>query len=189
MSTSPERSGMPARFDGQRVVELDVRDDLRNGREPFARIMATVEALGPTDVLHLRATFEPVPLVRVMARRGYEHVAEEEGSGDWSVWFHRAAHTTNDASGAATATVAAVRESEPPAALREIVLDVRGLEPPEPMVRTLVALEALPPGTVLVQHNERVPHFLFPILNERGFRYDVDESAPDVVIVRIRTAG
>ena len=66
---------------------------------------------------------------------------------------------------------------------------MRGLEPPEPMVRTLAALETLPAGAVLVQHNERVPQFLLPILGERGFAWDVDEAAPDVVIVRIRHAS
>ena len=71
----------------------------------------------------------------------------------------------------------------------ELVLDVRGLEPPEPMVRTLAALETLPEGAVLVQHNERVPQFLLPILTERGFHYEVDESVPGAVVVRIRRAS
>ena len=43
-----------------------------------------------------------------------------------------------------------------------IVLDVRGLEPPEPMVRTLEALAVMPRGKTLVQINVRVPQFLLP---------------------------
>ena len=71
----------------------------------------------------------------------------------------------------------------------ERVLDVRGLEPPEPMVRTLAALEALPAGEALVQVNERVPQFLLPVLTERGFDYEIDASAADRVVVRIRRAS
>ena len=61
-----------------------------------------------------------------------------------------------------------------------VVLDVRGLEPPEPMIRTLAALEQLPPGSTLVQINVRVPKFLLPLLDERGFTYDIREQG-DVV--------
>ena len=66
-----------------------------------------------------------------------------------------------------------------------VVLDVRGLEPPEPLMRTLAALESLPAGKVLVQVNIRMPQLLFPMLAERGFACEVDESRADVVIVRI----
>ena len=161
MSAHPTAPAPTPGSDG-RVVELDVRDDLRNGREPFQRIMAAVAALGPADVLHLRAPFEPVPLFGVLAKRGYAHVACESGPEDWSVWFH-----------------------QPPASPTEVVLDVRGLEPPEPMVRTLAALETLPDDAVLVQHVDRVPQFLLPILSERGWQYEVNDSAPDGVVVRI----
>jgi hypothetical protein len=172
------------------VVELDVRDELRNGREPFSRIMAAVEALAPDAVLRLRATFEPVPLFRVMAKRGFAHVARQEGAEDWSVWFHRATRDTDDVApvGTPVGAPAPAPVGAGAAAAEEIVIDVRGLEPPEPMLRTLAALVTLPDGAVLVQRNERVPQFLLPILSERGFHYDVDDSASDCVVVRIRRA-
>jgi len=58
-------------FDPAVVVDLDVRDDLRAGREPLARILATAEALPAGGVLHLRAPFQPTPLFTVLARLGY----------------------------------------------------------------------------------------------------------------------
>lgn len=179
-------------FDGP-VVELDVRDDLRQRREPFARIMAAVDALRPDEVLHLRATFEPVPLFRVLGKRGFAHVARAHAPDDWSVWFHRP--DAGEGSVVGEACIVAPSTPSTPSApstsstFSELLLDVRGLEPPEPMVRTLVALETLPAGAVLVQRNERVPQFLLPILAERGFRYEVDERAPGDVLVRIRRAG
>lgn len=182
-----------------RVVEVDVRDDLRNGREPFSRIMAAVQTLGEGEVLRLRATFEPAPLFRVMERQGFGHIARHHGPEDWSVWFHRpedaplagAGDDAGDpAADSATAAPAGAPSYGAPAGdTGEVVLDVRGLEPPLPMVRTLEALETLPAGAVLVQHNARVPQFLLPILSERGFTYDVDESSAEVVTVRIRRAG
>jgi hypothetical protein len=64
-------------------------------------------------------------------------------------------------------------------------LDVRGLEPPEPLVRTLAALESLPADHQLVQINVRVPQLLLPLLAERGFACEVDETHVDQVRVRI----
>src|SRR5690606_30324432 len=48
------------------IVDLDVREDLRSGREPFSRIMAAVATVPPGGTLRLRATFEPVPLYAVL---------------------------------------------------------------------------------------------------------------------------
>ena len=50
-----------------------------------------------------------------------------------------------------------------------IVLDVRGLEPPQPMVRVLEEIDRLGPGAELEVHHERRPMFLYPQLDERGF--------------------
>lgn len=158
------------------TVELDVRDDLRNGREPFARIMAVVGALDDAAVLHLRAIFEPVPLFNALGKRGFRHEAVAHAPDDWSVWFWRPA-AEGGATGATAVTAATVKPVT--------VLDVRGLEPPEPLTRTIAALETLPEGHELVHLNVRVPLLLLPMLVERGFAYDVDESQPERVVVRI----
>ncbi len=172
---------------GAVVVDVDVRDELRSGREPFARVMSAVGALRAGEVLRLRAIFEPVPLYAVLEKRGLVHETSSEGPDDWSVWFWRA--DTDAASGAApkaAASAPAAPGSHVVADALDVELDVRGLEPPEPMVRTLAALEALPEGRTLVQVNARVPQFLLPVLAERGYTCEIDESAADRVLVRIR---
>lgn len=174
-------------------VMLDVRDDLRAGREPFSTIMAAVANLATGDVLHLRAIFEPLPLYAVLEKRGFSHESQAHADDDWSVWFWRAARG-NDAPVAATERVAAAAEPAPDIVFdigsdtNVVVLDVRWLEPPEPLVRTLTALETLPDDHTLVQVNLRVPQFLLPMLVERGYAYDIDESHADYVLVRISKA-
>ncbi len=178
------------------VVELDVRDDLRMGREPFSSIMAAVGALRDGDVLLLRTIFEPVPLFAVLAKRGLTHESREDAPDNWRAWFWRstgaerelvAASTTRADSNAVTTSPS--RESVPsadsPGDATTHWLDVRGLEPPEPLIRTLAALETLPDGHALVHVNSRVPQLLFPMLAERGFACEVDESRADAVSVRI----
>lgn len=50
-------------------------------------------------------------------------------------------------------------------------LDVRGLEPPEPMERVLAALDTLPDGTQLRMLIEREPRPLYRILTRNGYTY------------------
>jgi TusA-related sulfurtransferase len=170
------------------VTELDVRDDLRAGREPFSRIMAAVAALRSGEVLLVRATFEPIPLLHVLAKRGFVHETHAHAADDWSVWFWRpgdaAVIARNDPPSPPDPTPAST-SGAPIAQADTVQLDVRGLEPPEPLVRTLAALETLPDGHVLVQVNSRVPQFLLPVLAERGFACEIDESHREYVLVRI----
>lgn len=165
----PELQAIPE----ARRVPLDVRDDVRRGQEPFGRIMAAVKALGPDEALVLRAPFEPVPLYGVLAKRGFRHWTEQRAADDWSVTFYR-----DVPPGARPA-----RGSEAPG---PAVIDVRGLEPPEPMVRVLEAIDGLAPGAELEVRHERRPMFLYPQLDERGFVHETDEPEPGLVRIRIR---
>jgi uncharacterized protein (DUF2249 family) len=187
-ASNPELPPALARVPPERVLDLDVREDLRAGREPFSRIMAARRELPPGGVLRLRAIFEPVPLYAVMARQGFDHWTEELAPDDWRVWFHPTdpGDTAAEAEGAAHDPA-----SEPRSEYGDevIVLDVRGMEPPEPMVRTLAALEDLPPGKTLLQINDRVPRFLLPRLDELGFTHEVREQEGVPIRVFIRRRG
>ena len=168
------------------TVELDLREDMRAGREPFSRIMAAVHALGDDRALRLRTIFEPVPLFAVLARRGFLYESRQDAPDDWSVWFWSGASRQEIALPDGSASP----DASEPGEGRTHTLDVRGLQPPEPMTRTLAALETLPEGHELMQINVRVPQLLLPMLAERGYACAVDESQADRVVVRIwRPAG
>ena len=182
------------------TVIVDVREDLLNGREPFSRIMAARREVRPGGALCVRAIFEPVPLYAVMAKQGLTHHTERLADDDWQVWFFESGEAKGPepkveaVDGATAAGSSPLPEGADDAARREgeagpvLILDVRDLEPPEPMERTLAALESLPAGGTLVQLNARVPRFLLPRLEERGFRYEIREQRPDLVRVIIHRA-
>jgi uncharacterized protein (DUF2249 family) len=68
----------------------------------------------------------------------------------------------------------------------EIVdLDVRGLEPPQPMVRILEALSSLSRGRELRAHTDRRPMHLFAQLEARGFKGESHEQADGSFLTRI----
>lgn len=176
----------PAALDAiapDKLVELDVREELRNGREPFSLIMAARQRLPQGGALAVRAIFEPVPLYKVMGKQGFEHYTERLGDEDWRVWFYPSTQTAAAPTADAPVVAGPPDEETDPGV---VVLDVREMEPPEPMVLTLEALETLPPGGTLLQINVRVPRFLLPLLEERGFSYEIRQQAPDLVRVFIR---
>ncbi len=72
-----------------KIVTVDVREDIRQGREPFDRIMAAVSQLEPGATLLLIVSFEPLPLYRVMAQNGFSHWADRTADGDWKIYFRR----------------------------------------------------------------------------------------------------
>lgn len=69
--------------------EVDAREDLRAGGEPFPKIMAAAMKTPPGGVFVLRAIFEPKPLYEVLRSKGFEAWPEKLGEGDWKVYFHR----------------------------------------------------------------------------------------------------
>ena len=168
--TSDGRGEMPAtltRVPEGRRVRLDVRDDIRRGKEPFTRIMTAVRELEGDQALVLRVPFEPIPLYDVLGKRGFQHWTERRAADDLSVTFYR--------------------ESSPsPAAAAPTVIDVRGLEPPQPMVKVLEAIDRLEPGVELEVRHDRRPTFLYPLLDARGYVHDTDEPEPGLVRIRIR---
>lgn len=151
----------------QTFVDLDVRPILRNGGEPFGEIMQAVASLAPDQGLRLYATFKPVPLFQVLGSKGFSHEARELDGGDWEVLFSRTAEAPAGAGaeGSPTATASADARDWP---APNQAMDNRDLDPPEPMVRILAALETMKPGEVLSALLCREPMFLLPELAKRG---------------------
>jgi hypothetical protein len=56
-------------------------------------------------------------------------------------------------------------------------IDVRGLDPPEPMVEILRLIDGGAIEDVLVAHLDREPIFLYPELDDRGWSHEVVEAS------------
>lgn len=163
------------------TATLDVREDIRAGREPFAKIMQAVAALQPNEDLLLIAPFEPVPLFHVLSKRGFQHAARKTESGDWQVTFTRASNGPMTSETAATVPISATPASE------IVEVDARGLEPPQPLVKILERAAVLPDGAELRAWTDRRPMHLYGQLAERGFSATTEEQ-PNGFITYIRRA-
>lgn len=142
--------------------------------------MDTVKDLGEEDTFILHATFNPRPLLAVMKRRGFTSHAEKIERKHWKVTF---VHQNRKDAFEASSDDAV--EAKPDMNLERAIhaepqtyeLDNRGLEPPNPMIRTLNKLERCQPGDQVIIHNDRVPIFLLDELNTLGYTYKVEEQA------------
>lgn len=70
---------------------VDVRDDLRAGKEPFPQIMTAASSTPEGGVFVLRAIFEPRPLYQLLGGEGFEAWTERLAEDDWKVYFLRKA--------------------------------------------------------------------------------------------------
>ncbi|MCM3699003.1 DUF2249 domain-containing protein [Paenibacillus macerans] len=189
-----------------KVVELDVRPYLRKKTEPFQIIMDTVKTLGNNDIFVLHATFKPTPLLGLLKMKGLVGKAVEQGPEHWVTtfvhksnksWLDESApvpeeQNTNECGGESSGSLSAgktARAEEPPATgqtPKTVELDNRGLEPPQPMVRTLAALGRCRSGDEVHIHNDRVPVFLIEELNGMGCSYTIEEQPDGSAKVKIR---
>jgi Uncharacterized conserved protein (DUF2249) len=56
-------------------------------------------------------------------------------------------------------------------------IDLRGLEPPEPMIAILQTIDGGEVNTALVAHLDREPIFLYPELDDRGWSHELIQSS------------
>lgn len=171
------------------VVNLDVREDIRRGREPFSRIMQAVASLKPGDDLRLLAPFEPAPLFKVLSQQGFSHRSTPLENGDFEVLFSR---ENSALGGEAAARPQVTAQDSPPSSGRAcagppaLEVDARGLEPPQPLVTILEAVASLPAGAQLRALTDRRPMHLYPQLEERGFVGQTEERPDGSFITYIR---
>lgn len=179
-SLRPPEGRRPPWLDSAPVAAtLDVREDQRRQAEPFKKIMAAAASVPPGQIFLLRNTFEPLPLYEVLGKRGFVAWSRQVGEDDWEIYFFRA-NLEPQAQPPATDRQPSTRDSG-----FQTFLDNRGLEPPEPIIRTFEAAERLREGEVLVIHNDRRPMFLYAKLEERGFAHETEDQPDGSAIVRI----
>lgn len=165
-------------FLNQNVVDLDVRAEVDSGSDPFKTIMTSVSSLKEGDVLHLINGFEPVPLYTVMKMKGYDHSTENK-SGVWHMYFYKESSATVAETPVGRQGYAGTAEG------KTVEVDVRGLEPPEPMVKILETLPQIGKGDLLLVHHHREPLMLYDKLEHLGYEASAEKITEGYYKVRI----
>ena len=161
-------------------VPVDVRPILAGGEDPFAAIMEEASGVAMGGFLVIDAPFNPSPLRRILAGRGFSSYGRKLSEGHWRVFFHL--------DGGADWERGAEVEVTPEGAMtwREddgIHMDVRKLTPPNPLLAIIRLIESIKGNETVVVHHDREPQLLAPELAERGWR--IARMAREVVNIRL----
>jgi hypothetical protein len=162
------------------VNPMDVRPLLLEGADPFTAVMEAAAGVEFGGFLVIDAPFNPSPLRRVLAARGFSSYGRKLKESHWRVFFHQ--------DGGDDWERGAEVEVSPEGALtwREedgIHIDVRKLAPPNPLLAIMRLIDSLDEPVTVVVHHEREPHFLAPELAERGWH--IVKMANEFVNVRL----
>lgn len=191
-NTQPTAKVRPAfmqKINTGNTITLDVRADLASGKDPFQRIMDTLSSLPQDKFLLIINTFEPVPLINVLKRKGFEYYTKEFQKDLFHTYFRNIQEQKTD-----KIDVAAVPDFnfEFEKMLNVFsgkmkTIDVRHLEMPLPMVTILQELEMLHEGQALFVQHKKIPQFLLPELEEKNFSWLIrEEGEGDVKLLIFR---
>ena len=167
-------------FNSKDVLELDVRPILSNGEDPLKAILEAAEKLQLNQCLKILNTFEPLPLISLLARKGFKCRVDRPEPDLVITWFVKTPGQQLDL-GLSDDTSPIDFELDFDQALQSYIpsklhtIDVRELEMPLPMLTILGHLEDLPAGEALLVHHKKVPAYLLPELKEKGFNYLLQE--------------
>lgn len=130
------------------------------GAELVETVLQTLQTLSGDGVLKLLARSRPDSLIEQLADRGYRIRSQPRQEDTWDI----------EVSGTDTPDIA----------------DLRELEAPEPMQQVLLAASRLDGDETYFARLPHVPHPLFPLLQERGFRWWVHEEADQSALLAVR---
>jgi uncharacterized protein (DUF2249 family) len=157
-------------IDPSSIVRLDVRDMIRENKDPFNVILAALAKLEPGQVLLLVNSFEPVPLLRILGSKGYRFEVRHVLPDLVETWI-LPGDAIDNAGQSAAADEALFERTKTGYGGKLVTIDVRPLEMPGPMMAILRELDNLPEEHALFVLHKRVPQFLFPELQQRRFRW------------------
>jgi uncharacterized protein (DUF2249 family) len=170
------------------IEELDARPILAGGTDPFDAIMDKLKTMDERHTLKIINTFEPIPLLNLLKKKGYVYVTERPEDGVVWTYLEKAGEHKDEAEKSAPDSDKPVfEEIEKRFAGRMKEIDVRHLEMPLPMVTILEEVEGLKEGEALFVHHKKLPQYLLPELEERNFKWasqDIDESNIKLIIFK-----
>lgn len=158
----------------ENITELDVRPVIESGNDPFNLIIKTVKQIPQAGILKLVNSFEPVPLIPILTKQGFEYYVETVSDNLVNTYFFK----KDNKAIIEPSNVSKAEDWQSKMDYyngRLVTIDVREMEMPLPMMTILEELEKLPAEKALFVYHKRIPVFLLPELKERHFEYRINE--------------
>jgi len=107
------------------IVELDVRPILEGGTDPFEAIMAKLKTMDESHTLLIINTFEPIPLLNILKKKGYAYETERPENGVVHTYLEKFDGEAKEESDEATVSELSFKQVEQNFAGKRKEVDVR----------------------------------------------------------------
>lgn len=171
------------------VVELDVRPVIISGTDPLNIITQKVKTIEVGQVLKIINTFEPVPLMRLLEKQGFEVYANIIDDNLVETYFYKKNTYVSNKLERENHASHGWDETFEKFENKIQTIDVRAMEMPLPMITILESLDKLPEDNALFVYHKRIPVFLLPELAEREYEYrirEISEGEMQLLIFKAR---
>ncbi|MBU0696486.1 MAG: DUF2249 domain-containing protein [Bacteroidetes bacterium] len=174
----------------EKIIELDVRPVLQNNQDPLKIILKAIKELNSDEGLKITNTFTPTPLINLLHKKGFKYQIENLET-DLVITTFFKSDTSNLEELNLPEQVQKDEEIEFDKKKQTftkdkiICLDVRQLEMPLPMVNILRQLENTNLNEAIFVQHRKVPVFLLPELQAKGFQYLIKQLSENEVEILI----
>lgn len=174
------------------VFELDARAFLDQKKDPLKEILQLANQATIGERLKITNSFEPVPLISLLAEKGFLHQTEMVEKDLIITWFEKVYQKKI----VVKLQPEGPRENEPQEFDRVLqqfqperikYLDVRELEMPQPMIQILETISTLDDNELLYVLHKKVPVFLLAELDKKDLKAVLNHKSPnelDMLIYR-----
>lgn len=171
------------------AVTLDVTPILEQGKDPFNQIMEALNRLAMKEQLCIISPFEPIPLIRILNKKGIAARTVQKMDNYYTYLAKQSSLVVsgNNREEVSLLPTHVFREKALTLGRQLVLIDVRNLEMPLPMINVLNALqELLNDQALLVQHS-KIPYYLLEELKERDFEVLLTETTDKEIHLLIFT--
>ena len=173
-----EKKGLPVfltTLTKNQIIDFDVRELLASGNDPLNLILDKIKSVQAGEALKVINTFEPVPLIKMLEKQGFDVYANVISNELIETYFYKKSDKTTievkPKEGVDSGWDGVMKRFTD----KLVTVDVRKLEMPQPMLTILSELDKLPPDVALYVYHKRIPVFLLPELSDRKFDYRIKE--------------
>lgn len=157
------------------IIDFDVRELLASGKDPLTLILEKVKAVQAGEALKVINTFEPIPLMKMLEKKGFEVYADIISNDLVETYFYKKSGENNidvkPKEGANSGWDEVIQRFTN----KLVSVDVRALAMPQPMLTILEELEKLTADQALFVYHKRIPVFLLPELSDKKLDYRIKE--------------
>lgn len=183
-----EKKNLPAFISSltkSQIIDFDVRELLASGKDPLTLILDKVKSVQAGEALKVINTFEPVPLIKMLEKKGFDVYADIISNDLVETYFFKKSEDTTIDVKPKDGADSGWDEIMQRFTDNLVTVDVRNLEMPQPMLTILSEIDKLPNDKALYVYHKRIPVFLLPELADRNFDYRIKEVGEGEVYLLI----